>query len=184
MTELEALAKDCIENHTHRLVAKPTKQDIYLREESIFIQGYRQSEKRIEELEEKLANADYQLEGRDNEIVELKKSCDETQELLDKQIEATYKLDKENSELKEQISTKDILIKELQEQKVYWKESSFDWRHKFFKLDKVKRLIKKDEQLTKAKELLKDWMQTSKASGCDNINIVTEAERFLSEVEK
>lgn len=51
MTELEALAKDCIENHTHRLVDKPTKQDIYLREESIFIQGYRQSEKRIAELE-------------------------------------------------------------------------------------------------------------------------------------
>lgn len=51
MTKLEALAKDCIENHTHRLVDKPTKQDIYLREESIFIQGYRQSEKRIVELE-------------------------------------------------------------------------------------------------------------------------------------
>ena len=81
MTKLEALAKDCIENHTHRLVDKPTKQDIYLREESIFIQGYRQSEKRIAELE---------------------KSCDETQELLDKQIEATYKLYKENAELKEQ----------------------------------------------------------------------------------
>lgn len=31
---------------------------------------------------------------------------------------------KENAELKEQISTKDIQIKELQEQKVYWKESS------------------------------------------------------------
>ena len=51
MTKLEALAKDCIENHTHKLVDKPTKQDIYLREESIFIQGYRQSEKRIAELE-------------------------------------------------------------------------------------------------------------------------------------
>lgn len=50
MTKLEALAKDCIENHTHKLVDKPTKQDIYLREESIFIQGYRQSEKRIAEL--------------------------------------------------------------------------------------------------------------------------------------
>ena len=42
MTKLEALAKDCIENHTHRLVDKPTKQDIYLREESIFISGYKQ----------------------------------------------------------------------------------------------------------------------------------------------
>lgn len=50
MTKLEALAKDCIENHTHKLVDKPTKQDIYLREESIFIQGYRQSEERIAEL--------------------------------------------------------------------------------------------------------------------------------------
>lgn len=51
MTKLEALAKDCIENHTHKLVDKPTKQDIYLREESIFIQGYRKSEERIAELE-------------------------------------------------------------------------------------------------------------------------------------
>ena len=54
MTELEALAKDCIENHTHKLVGRPTKQDIYLREESIFIQGYRQSEKKIEELEQQI----------------------------------------------------------------------------------------------------------------------------------
>ena len=41
MTELEAKAKDCIENHTHKLVDKPTKQDVYLREESIFISGYK-----------------------------------------------------------------------------------------------------------------------------------------------
>ena len=39
-------------------------------------------------------------------------------------------------------------------------------------------------QLTKAKELLKQWLQTSKASGCDNINIVTDTEQFLSEVKK
>ena len=42
MTELEAKAKDFIENHTHKLVDKPTKQDIYLREESIYISGYKQ----------------------------------------------------------------------------------------------------------------------------------------------
>ena len=64
MTKLEALAKDCIENHTHKLVDKPTKQDIYLREESIFIQGYRQSEKKIEELEEENA----ELKARLNAI--------------------------------------------------------------------------------------------------------------------
>lgn len=54
MTELEALAKDCIENHTHKLVDKPTKQDVYLREESIYIQGYKECERqdktKIEEL--------------------------------------------------------------------------------------------------------------------------------------
>lgn len=55
MTELETLAKDCIENHTHKLVDKPTKQDVYLREESIYIQGYKECERqdktKIEELQ-------------------------------------------------------------------------------------------------------------------------------------
>lgn len=47
MTELESLAKDCIENHTHKLVDKPTKQDIYLREESIYIAGYKECGKQL-----------------------------------------------------------------------------------------------------------------------------------------
>lgn len=47
MTYLESLAKDCIENHTHKLVDKPTKQDIYLREESIYISGYKEAERRL-----------------------------------------------------------------------------------------------------------------------------------------
>ena len=34
-------------------------------------------------------------------IAELEKACEETQELLDKQIEATYRLDKEKAELEE-----------------------------------------------------------------------------------
>ena len=38
-------------------------------------------------------------------------------------------------------------------------------------------------QLTKAKELLAEWLQTSKASSCDNINIVTDTEQFLKESE-
>lgn len=58
MTELEALAKDCIENHTHKLIDKPTKQDVYLREESIYIQGYKECEKqnktKIEELQKQI----------------------------------------------------------------------------------------------------------------------------------
>jgi hypothetical protein len=35
-----------------------------------------------------------------------------------------------------------------------------------------------------AKELLRRWLQTSKASGCDNINIVTDTEQFLNCSEK
>lgn len=60
MTELEALARECIENHTHKLIARPTKQDIYTREESIYISGYkeceRQNKNRIAELEEQNDN--------------------------------------------------------------------------------------------------------------------------------
>lgn len=40
--------------------------------EQAFLAGAEPREKRIAELEDKLANADYQLEGRDNEIRELK----------------------------------------------------------------------------------------------------------------
>ena len=36
MTKLEALAKACIENHTHKLVDKPTKQESCTRKEDSF----------------------------------------------------------------------------------------------------------------------------------------------------
>ena len=39
-------------------------------------------------------------------------------------------------------------------------------------------------ELTKAKELLEQWLQTSEASGCDNINIVTDTEQFLEEMKE
>lgn len=41
MTDLEAKARDCIENHIHKLIEHPTEQDIYTREESIYISGYK-----------------------------------------------------------------------------------------------------------------------------------------------
>ena len=44
---------------------------------------------------------------------------------------------------------------------------------------------KKDEKrLTKAKELLKQWLQTTYAGGCDNVNLGIETEQFLKEIEK
>ena len=106
MTKLEALAKDCIENHTHRLVDKPTKQDIYLREESIFIQGYRQSEKRITELEitnkrisdecHKLVDS---LEKKQNENVELKDEVHTWKEASENNSYKAFQLQEENKEL-------------------------------------------------------------------------------------
>ena len=106
--------------------------------------------------------------------------------------ERIAELEQENAELKEQNETKDIQIKELQEQKCYWKESSFDWRHKFFKKDEVKRLVKKDKQLTKAKSLInrlsdyivlsEDYWKTEDIE--KQKEILKEAEQFLSEVEK
>ena len=49
------------------------------------------------------ATTDLFFQPLENRITELKKACEETQGLLDKQIEATYRLDKENAELKEKI---------------------------------------------------------------------------------
>ena len=46
--------------------------DIFEASKEGYLAGAEPREKRIAELEDKLANADYQLEGRDNEIRELK----------------------------------------------------------------------------------------------------------------
>lgn len=53
-------------------------------------------------------------------------------------------------------------------------------------LDKVKRLIKKDKQLTKAKELLAKWVELykPKLEGFPKPPIQVDTEQFLSEVEK
>ena len=77
-------------------------------------------------------------------------------------------LEKENAELKERVK----IFEQI-------KQEHTDYT---IKVEEERTLVK--DQLTKAKELLKQWLQTSKASGCDNINIVTDTEQFLSEVEK
>ena len=52
-------------------------------------------------------------EPREKRIKELEKACEETQELLDKQIEATYKLDKENAVLERRIERAKECMKKL-----------------------------------------------------------------------
>ena len=77
-------------------------------------------------------------------------------------------LEKENAELK----------KEVLEVRQHLDLTEGEWGKDLYKQIHYK------TQLTKAKELLKQWLQISKTSGCDNINIVTDTEQFLSEVEK
>jgi hypothetical protein len=43
------------------------------------------------------------------------------------------------------------------------------------------RIRLQSNQLADAKEILKQWLQTSKAGGCDNIKIVADTEQFLKE---
>ena len=51
--------------------------------------------------------------------------------------------------------------------------------------EKVEKQKKKDEKrLIKAKELLKQWLQTTYAGGCDNVNLGIETDQFLKEIEK
>lgn len=76
-------------------------------------------------------------------------------------------LEKENTELKEQLGNK-----QMQSRK---ETSDFVWKLKTANEQKT-------EQLTKAKELLKKWVQ---ANICDSVVLYSETEQFLnSEVEK
>jgi hypothetical protein len=88
----------------------------------------------------------------EKENAELKKACDETQELLDKQIEATLKLDKENAELKA------------------------EWQEQVQKAtDEGYARTLQTIQLTKAKEIIKAFLDSS------DLNIKHKAEEFLGE---
>lgn len=69
------------------------------------------------------------------EYTELEKACDETQELLDKQIEATLKLDKENAELTEKLE----------------QDCESSW-HEGFNCSEKERL----KQLTEAKKIIRE----------------------------
>lgn len=109
----------------------------------------------------------------ENKIAELEKACGETQELLDKQIEATYKLDKENAELKEELKK--------------WKD---EWQEQVQKAnDEGYARTLQTIQLTNAKEIIKELMSFS-VQLCDCRHTVDfektreEAEQFISEVEK
>ena len=97
-------------------------------------------------------------EPREKRIKELEKACEETQELLDKQIEATYKLDKENAELKKDKKELCHSISEGGKACVYL-----------------------NEQLTKAKVALRNVIDYLGQFCSDYPDCVIEAEKILKE---
>ena len=99
------------------------------------------------------------------EKTELKSACDKTQELLDKQIEATYKLDVENAELR-----KDCIESEEDNNKL---------RENIYKIDVAKDLLLRFVELKN-----KPCASGHSINMLLYENICAEAEQFLSEVEK
>ena len=109
-------------------------------------------------------------------IEELEKACEETQELLDKQIEATYRLDKENAELKEKLLERKQYI-EFRCNEAVKKKEVYEREH--YLLTKAKEIIKKLKALYLYPVITKNDVKRQD-------EILSEAEQFLkySEVEK
>ncbi len=114
------------------------------------------------------ATTDLFFQSLENRITELEKACEETQELLDKQIEATYMLDKENAELKNKLEHRNCV----------------DCSNHSSKLRM--RTLELEKECTKAKQLLAKWVELfkPKLEGYPITPIQEQTEQFLSEVEK
>lgn len=112
----------------------------------------------------------------EKEYTELEKSCDETQELLDKQIEATYKLYKENTELKKLFADCDTCKRTCDIGNCCKFGSDY--------LPDVEKVLNEQKQLTKAKEIIRDLLSCLYSVEYDCISDLEEAEQFLNEVEK
>lgn len=105
-------------------------------------------------LKDPILQQGFEIICKENE--ELKKDYEETEELLDKQIEETYKLFEENAKLKEKLEIE--------------QNARGDWFGK---------AVTKDEQLIKAKELLKWALHSDPEHDEDFDQKWEEAEQFL-----
>lgn len=92
--------------------------------------------------------------------------------------EQIEQLKKENEELKEK-------LKCAEKARDYWKDSSFDWRHKCTSRKPFKAAVKAQKRLSKAKALLAKWVELykPKLEGFPKPPIQVDTEQFLSEVE-
>lgn len=130
--------------------------------------------KRVKQLEEKLANVDYQLEGRDNEIAELIQENEEMKKGLGCE---TCQIHLEYMKLNNKIANLEKENAELKSDSIEWEKASDKWKC-------VYELT--NDQLTKAKKLIKDLLGSENTS-CEEemfFEIRQKAEQFIKKVEK
>lgn len=85
--------------------------------------------------------------------------------------------EKENTELREK-------LEDTEKTRDYWKNSSFDWRHKCTSRKPFKAAVKAQKQLAEAKELIEDMYDQIPSSHSDYYKDVMErARQFLKELE-
>lgn len=86
-------------------------------------------------------------------------------------------LEKENAGLQEKLESSE-------ETRDYWKESAFDWRHRFFAKRSTKQLVKKSEQLARAEKIIRNCLRLWNVVMTEETvkALIAEAEQFLREV--
>lgn len=100
------------------------------------------------------------------------------EEHLDNVFKHIAALEKEKAELKEKLADTETL-------RDYWKESSFDWRHKCTSRKPFKAAVKAQRQLAKAVELIRNILRVTWGEGWNySLDWKGKAEQFLKEVEK
>ena len=88
-------------------------------------------------------------------------------------------LEKEIAELKEKLET-------TEKTRDYWKDSSFDWRHKCTSRKPFRVAVKAQRQLTKAKELIDELSSSLSVvgeCGVEECELLNRAEQFLKDSE-
>ena len=77
------------------------------------------------------------------------------------------------------------MLEDMTANRDYWKDSSFDWRHKCTSKKPFKVAVKAQRQLTKAKDLLAKWVElyNPKLEGFPKPPIQVDTEQFLKESE-
>lgn len=118
-----------------------------------------------------------QIEQLKQENVDLEKKNTALRQDWDVMKSTISDYEKENTELKEKLEG-------AERARDYWKDSSFDWRHKCTSRKPFRAAVKAQKQLSKAKELIEDMYDQIPASHSDYYKDVMErARQFIKELE-